>query len=167
MRHLTRKCHRGRNRGFTFLGLMIVVAVMGVGLLAVGEVWHAANIREKEEELLFVGDQYQQAIKAYYVHSPNKLQPYPMNLEDLLKDPRYPTTQRYLRKIYNDPIQGNSEWGLMKSANGGIIGVHSLSEEMPVKQGNFRLKYQELEGKEKYSEWVFMYVPPIKSSPRH
>jgi type II secretory pathway pseudopilin PulG len=166
MPHLLRRSCLIRNRGYTFLGLMIIVAVMGVGLLTIGEFWHSVNIREKEEELLFVGDQYQQAIKAYYAHSPNKLQPYPMNLEDMLKDPRYPTTQRYLRKIYNDPIQGTSEWGLLKNATGGIIGIYSLSEEMPIKQGNFRLKYQGFEGKTKYSEWVFMYVPPTKNLSR-
>ncbi len=152
-------------RGFTFLGLMMIVALMGVGLLAVGEVWHTAQRREKEQALLFVGDQFRLAINAYYLHTPvtSKQQPYPMSLEDLLKDPRYPTTQRYLRKIYLDPISGSSEWGLAKKPNGGIYGVYSLSEETPIKKANFKLADKEFEGKTKYAEWVFLHVPPVDS----
>jgi type II secretory pathway pseudopilin PulG len=147
--------------GFTFLGLMMIIAIMGVALFAVGEVWHTAQKREKEQFLLFVGDQFRQAIHSYYVHTPaaNKLQPYPMSLEDLLKDPRYPSTQRYLRKIYLDPVSGSAEWGLARKPNGAIFGVYSLSEEIPIKQANFRMADQEFEGKTRYADWLFMYVP--------
>jgi len=154
-----------RMRGFTFLGLMMIIAIMGVVLLSVGEVWHFAQKRNKELELLFVGDQYRRAIKTYYDHTPSSSrQTYPMNLEELLKDPRYPTTHRYLRRIYPDPITGASEWGVLRDPNGGIIGVYSLSDEMPAKQGGFRLAEREFEGKTKYSEWYFKYVPPIYAS---
>ena len=155
----------GHMRGFTFLGLLIIVAIMGVGLLAVGEVWHSARQREKEQELLFVGNQFRRAISSYYRHAPaaNKQQPYPTRLEDLLKDPHYLSTQRYLRKIYPDPISGSSEWGVV-TKNGGIYGVYSLSEEAPIKQGNFRPSEKYFEGKTKYSDWLFMYVPGKNSS---
>lgn len=145
--------------GFTFLGLMIIVAIMGVALLAVGEVWSAARQREKEQALLFVGNQFRRAITAYYVHAPNKQQPYPTSLEDLLKDPRYPTTQRYLRQMYLDPMTGSAEWGLLKKPNGGIYGVYSLSEQIPMKQNNFKLIDKDLVGKAKYTDWVFMHAP--------
>ena len=155
-------------RGFTFIGLLIIVAIMGVGLLAVGEVWHSARQREKEQELLFVGNQFRRAISSYYLHAPaaNKQQPYPNKLEDLLKDPRYPSTQRYLRKVYPDPISGSSEWGVV-TKNGGIFGVYSLSEKAPIKQENFRPSEKDFEGKTKYSDWQFVYVPrknPSKSA---
>ena len=151
--------------GFTFLGLLMIVAIMGVGLLAVGEVWHSARQREKEQELLFVGNQFRQAIKSYYLHTPAGHQRYPATLEDLLKDPRYPSTQRYLRKIYPDPISGSTEWGiLINSTNKAIIGVYSKSEETPIKQGNFRLRDKGFEGKTKYADWLFTYVPAQNSS---
>lgn len=159
--YVRRKFKAPRNSGgFTFLGLMMVIAIMGIALLAVGEVWHTAQKREKEQTLLFVGDQFRSAIHSYYLHAPpaNKRQPYPSSLEDLLKDPRYPTTQRYLRQLYPDPIRGSVEWGLLKKGEG-IYGVYSLSEETPIKQSNFRLADKDLEGKSKYSEWLFMYVP--------
>ena len=144
--------------GFTFIGLVIIIAILGVVLLSVGEVWHIAQKREKEQELLFVGNQFRQAIKSYKLHSPGsiKQQAYPASLEDLLKDPRFPSTQRYLRKIYLDPITGGPDWGITTGPNGGIIGVHSLSEDTPIKQSNFRLSDKDFEGKTKYSEWIFL-----------
>jgi type II secretory pathway pseudopilin PulG len=169
--HANRKVCKGqfcikptaRMRGFTFIGLLVIVAIMGVALLAVGEVWSFAQKREKEHALLYVGGQFRQAIKLYYMHTPaaGKLQPYPMSLEDLLKDPRSPSTQRYLRKIYLDPLSNSPEWGLLKYPNGGIYGVYSLSIETPIKRNNFRLVDKSFEGKTKYADWIFLYVPII------
>lgn len=139
---------------------------MGVVLMAVGEVWSFAQKREKEQELLFVGGQFRQALKLYYLHTPanSKLKPYPMNLEDLLKDPRYPSTQRYLRKIYLDPISNNTEWGLLKNPNGSIFGVYSLAQGTPVKRSNFTMVNGDFENRTKYSDWVFKYAPLQGSS---
>jgi type II secretory pathway pseudopilin PulG len=147
--------------GFTFVGLLVVVTILGIVLLSVGEVWSFAKKREKEQALLFVGGQFQQAIKLYYLHTPaaNKLKPYPNTLDELLKDPRFPSTQRYLRKIYPDPITNSPDWGLLRNQYGGIVGVYSLSEEKPIKQANFKLVYDDFKGKTKYSDWVFKYAP--------
>ena len=154
--------------GFTFIGLMVIITIMGIGLLSVGEVWHVAQKREKEQQLLFIGDQFRLAIKLFKNHTPptNRLQIYPNALEDLVKDPRYPSTQRYLRKIYPDPLTGKSEWGVVKTPNGGIYGVYSLSEEIPIKQNNFRPVDQNFEGKTKYSDWVFLPASaPVATNP--
>jgi type II secretory pathway pseudopilin PulG len=146
--------------GFTYIGLLLLVTLMGIALLAVGEVWHVARKREKEQALLFVGNQFRQAIKSYSARTPDasKQHPYPSQLEDLLKDPRFPTTQRYLRKIYIDPVSGSSEWGVLRLPDGGIYGVYSLSEESPIKRGNFRPSEAGFEGKDKYSDWKFVYL---------
>lgn len=149
--------HVRREGGFTYLVLLAIVAVMGVVLATVGEVWHTALKREKEQELLFVGDQFRRALNLYHLHTPGKARPYPMSLDDLLKDPRAPGVQRYLRKIYADPLTGSTQWGLIKGPNGEIFGVHSLSEEEPVKKSGFSLAYSAFEGRKKYSDWVFMY----------
>lgn len=147
--------------GFTFIGLLMIITIMGIALLAVGEVWSFAQKREKEQALLFVGGQFRQAFKSYYTHTPatNKLQLYPTSLEDLLKDPRYPSTQRYLRQIYLDPISNSAEWGLLKNPNGSIYGVYSLSGDATIKRINFRAADKDLEGKTKYADWLFMYAP--------
>lgn len=143
---------RCRSAGFTYIGLLLVVAVMGIALTAVTEVWQTAQKRDKEEELLFVGDQIRHAIGAYVAIAAT----YPRSLEDLLKDPGFPGVRRYLRKIYRDPMTGRAEWGLVKSAGDTIIGVYSLSDGEPFKKSGFSLADQDFEGKKKYSEWVFL-----------
>ena len=141
-----------RVRGFTYVGLMLLLAIMAVWLLVVSEVYRTMQKREKETELLFVGDQYRRALARYYASSAG----YPKSLEDLLKDPRYPAVRRYLRQLYPDPITGKSEWGLQKGPDGAISGVYSLSEAEPIKKTGFRIADEAFEGKAKYSEWVFM-----------
>jgi hypothetical protein len=111
--------------------------------------------RDKEEELLFVGDQMRRALALYAAGTPGG-QRNPKSLEDLLKDPRYPVPRRYLRRIYPDPMTGRPEWGLVKGAGDGIVGVYSLSEDEPLKKTEFRRIDQSFEGKTKYSEWVFL-----------
>lgn len=145
--------------GFTYLLLLALVAVMGIVLAAAGEVWHMKLKREKEQELLFVGDQFRRALNLYNQHTPGNALRYPKSLEELLKDPRYPGVVRYLRKIYPDPITGSTQWGLLKGPNGEIFGVYSLSEEEPVKKSGFSMADQKFEGCKKYSDWVFMYSP--------
>lgn len=153
----------GVEQGFTYIALLIFITIMGVGLAATGEVWQMTMKREKEEELLFVGNQFRNAITMYYYRTPGQMGRYPMSLEDLLKDPRYPATKRYLRKIYLDPVTNSTNWELIKGPNGEILGVHSASEDEPLKKSDFMLADQNFEGKTKYSDWVFMiaarYVP--------
>ncbi len=114
-------------RGFTYIGLLIVVAVLGIGLAAIGSVWHTVSQREREAELLFVGEQFQRAIRSYFERSPEAGKVYPKALGDLLEDRRSGTIVRHLRKIYVDPMTGTTEWGLLKQPDGRIIGVHSLA----------------------------------------
>jgi type II secretory pathway pseudopilin PulG len=145
--------------GFTYLGLLFVVAAMGASLALVGVVWHTVQKREKERELLFVGNQYRQAIGQYFSRTPGTTRHYPRRLQDLLQDPRHLTTQRYLRKLYPDPITGRMDWELVKAADGGIMGVYSPSEDEPLKGANFSAADQDFEGKKSYAEWWFVSTP--------
>jgi type II secretory pathway pseudopilin PulG len=132
---------------------VVVIVVMGVLLGAATEIWHTAMQREKERELLFVGNQFRVAIGLYHLNHAR----FPHNLEDMLKDSQYAYTKRYLRKIYRDPITGSNEWGLVRGADGGIVGVHSLSEMRPVKIAGFGVAGNSFDGAVKYSDWVFAY----------
>jgi type II secretory pathway pseudopilin PulG len=49
-------------RGFTYVGLLLAVALAGVALAAAGMLWSTTAKRDKEAELLFVGDQFRRAI---------------------------------------------------------------------------------------------------------
>ena len=36
--------------------------------------------------------------------------------------------RHHLRRLYVDPFTGTPQWGLVRLPDGGIVGVHSLSE---------------------------------------
>jgi type II secretory pathway pseudopilin PulG len=145
-----------RVAGFTYLGVLFLIAAMGVAMVAASQVWHTAQQREKEEELLFAGDQIRSAIGRYYDSTPGNAERYPRSLQELLQDARYPGVRRYLRKVYQDPMTNGVEWGLLKTQEGMIIGVYSRSEAEPMKKAEFGSADRVFEGKTKYSEWVFV-----------
>jgi len=145
--------------GFTYLTVMFVIAILLGGLAIVGEVWETSARREKEAELLFIGNQYRRAIGLYYTATPGPQKRYPRTLEDLIKDPRQPNTQRHIRKLFPDPITGK-EFVAIKGADGGIQGVSSASDVAPLKIAGFRVRDASLEGAQKYSDWKFIHTPP-------
>jgi type II secretory pathway pseudopilin PulG len=147
---------RHRAAGFTYLTALFMIAIMAAGLGLVGQMWETESIREREAELLYVGHQYRLAIQRYVVSGPGL---YPRTLDDLLKDPRSPSTRRHLRRLYPDPITRSSEWGIIKAPDGGIMGVHSRSEDAPLKVANFRTRDQDFASATKYSDWKFFYAP--------
>lgn len=147
--------------GFTYLGILFMVAIMGIALTAIGTLWHTEMKREKEKELLFIGHQYRNAIKQYYHRTPG-VSMYPKDLKMLLKDPRFLNTQRYLRKMYTDPMTGMAEWGLIKSPDGGIMGVYSLSKQKPLKKSRFKSVDKGFETAKSYKDWRFSYVPATR-----
>jgi type II secretory pathway pseudopilin PulG len=138
-----------KNRGFTYIGMLLAVAILTAGIGLAIEAWHTTLRRDREADLLHIGTQYQRAIMLYYESSPTGRPRYPRELTDLVRDDRYPTTRRYLRKVYPDPI-GGAEWGIMKAPDGGIMGVYSASTAKPFKQRGASASYQ---------DWKFAYVP--------
>lgn len=146
-----------RQAGFTLMGVLFLVAVLGVGLAALGTVWTSASQREKEAELLFIGGQYRRAIQSYYLATPGADKRYPPNLADLTEDHRFPNVVRHLRKLYPDPITGSPEWGVVRR-EGGIAGVYSLSKAEPHKRANFSKDNAAFENAARYADWIF--TPP-------
>jgi len=153
-----------RQAGFTYLTVMFIVAILLGGLAIVGETWETSARREKEAELLFIGNQYRRAIGLYYLATPGVIKTYPRQIEDLLKDPRQPGTVRHLRKLFPDPMTGK-EFVVIKGADGGVQGVASSSDLAPLKVANFRVRDAIFEGAQKYSEWKFIHTPPVAAAP--
>lgn len=151
--------------GFTYIALLLAVVFFGLGSVGAARVLASSERAERERELLFVGNQFRQAIESYYTANAGAAM-YPKKLEDLLLDPRFPTTKRHLRKIAIDPITATAEWGLIKAPDGGIMGVHSLSEREPMKRANFDFANQRFEeiakqardGPYSYRDWQFAYL---------
>jgi type II secretory pathway pseudopilin PulG len=148
-----------RPRGIVLLALLVALALLAIGLMSAVDVWALSRQREREQELLFVGDQYRQAIRRYYSAAPGGAQRgYPPSIEVLLEDDRFPIPVRHLRRAYPDPITGKAEWGLLKAGDR-ILGVYSLSEAAPIKQAGFPPIYQIFKDATSYKDWVFAYVP--------
>ncbi len=143
--------------GVAYLALLIVIAAIGAALGVTGSLWHEAQRREKERELLFVGLQYRRAIQQYY-ESPASQNRYPPTLEALLLDERTPAIRHYLRRPYRDPLTNLGNWGVVPAPQGGIMGVFSLAEGKPIKQANFPPELAWESGKSSYAEWQFVYV---------
>jgi len=148
-----------KQEGFTLVGALILVAFMGAGVAAYGELASHNAQREKEQELLFVGNQFRQAIGAYYERTPGAVKRFPQTLEQLVEDKRFPMPQHHLRRMYADPVTGKPQWGVIDAQGGGIMGVYSLSQAQPIKTGGFAPRDRTLADTARYSDWHFSYVP--------
>ncbi|MBX9795066.1 MAG: type II secretion system GspH family protein [Burkholderiaceae bacterium] len=121
-------------RGFTYLGVMFIVSLLSLTASMASVVWSTVQQRENERELAFAGRQYQAAIERYQQHSKTPARRFPRQLTDLLRDARDPAVRRDLRQLYPDPMTGRVQWGLIRLPDGGIVGVHSLSDRRPLQR---------------------------------
>ena len=86
--------HGRGNRGYAMAALLVGMSVMAVLMGALLPVWTHMATREKEEELIFRGNQYARAIGLFQRKFANT----PPPTIDVLVE------QRFLRKKYKDPI---------------------------------------------------------------
>ena len=117
----------GQQGGFTYLGVLFAIAVLGIGLTAASEVWVTTARRQRLEQLDWVGRQFVQAIGSYYESSPGLVKSYPRSLEDLLEDRRFPMVRRHLRQVYANPLTGAVDWELIMTPDGSIRGVRGAA----------------------------------------
>lgn len=144
-----------RPRGFTYLGVLFLISVLGITASAASVVWSIAAQRDAERELVFMGRQFAVAIDRYRARSTDPVLTYPRQLEDLLRDDRSITPQHHLRRLYVDPMTGDSKWGLIRLPDGGIVGVHSLSDRKPYPR-SFVVAGVSAPGSTSYREWRFV-----------
>ena len=159
------------SRGYVLIILAILVLAMAIGLMVAVPVWHTQVQREKEEELLFRGRQYVEAVRLYQTKFPGR---FPESLDALLKE-------NCLRKLYKDPMTRSGEWNLILHREGGaqrggtvqkiliapasalssltspqILGVVSASQ-----QKSIRIYYDQ----DSYDRWFFYYGQDPKAMP--
>ncbi len=110
--------HKGRGRreegGALIIVLMIGAVVAAIALTAASQAWSTSWRRDSEDELIFRGNQYVDAILAYRKEHSGQ---FPTNLEDLLKPG--PRRLRYIRKLFRDPVNPGGRWGLLYLMPGG------------------------------------------------
>lgn len=146
--------NRGRHEGFTYVGVLILVALLGFALAGAGQAWRHQAQREREAELLFAGAQIRSAIVSYLANSPGSAE-YPPTLEALLEDRRLPAVRRHLRRIYVDPMTGRPDWVPILSG-GRITGVHSRSAGVPFRRTGFDPDSSDFADAATYRDWRFV-----------
>jgi type II secretory pathway pseudopilin PulG len=150
----TRPLH-AHSLGFTYIGLLVAVAILGFGLAAAGTVWRTAAQHERERDLLDIGHAFKAAIGSYYRAGGR----FPQTLEDLVEDKRWPEPHRHLRRIYRDPMTGTAEWTLIQVEGIGITGVASTAAGQPLKRAGFSADETGFEDATCYCDWQFVYNP--------
>ena len=158
--------------GFTYLGLLILLAVLGLIAAAGLKTGSLLQRAAAEEELLEIGAQFSEALRSYAAATPQGQPQQPPSLQELLKDPRFPNPRRHLRKIFVDPVTGKAEWGIVYLGDKvGVLGVYSLSDRRPLKVANFDIRFQNFENRERISDWKFLAagtdggVPALLTAP--
>ena len=145
-----------RQIGAAYLFVLLAIAIVSLGLSAVGTLWSEGVRRDRENDLLKIGAMYANAIGAYYEAAPGNQRRYPSSLNDLLEDKRFVGVKRHLRQLYSDPVSGSVEWGSIRNTDGGIQGVYSLSDRQPIKQVELKLNRVVLPIAKSYQEWKFV-----------
>jgi len=167
-----------KKEGYTLIILMIAIAVLSIGLLVAVPVWRTQIQREKEEELIFRGKQYVEAIRLYQMKYPGS---FPRSLEELVEE-------KCIRKLYNDLMSQDGEWNIILVYRGGL----RSQRELPRKEGYFQkvlvIPHSTLSsidnpqiigivssskqnsikiynGQETYNHWLFFYGQDPKKMP--
>jgi type II secretory pathway pseudopilin PulG len=172
----TEKPAPGTPAGYLLIMLMLVVFTLSVGFLVAVPVWQTEIQREKEEELIFRGRQYVEAVRLYGLKNPGR---FPLSLDELLE-------KKCIRRLYRDPMTRGGRWDIIlnpgrpgqapqaggtavqevliapESAlpsikNAQIMGVVSSSKSKSVKIYN---------DQESYDKWLFYYGQDPKKLPK-
>jgi type II secretory pathway pseudopilin PulG len=149
--------------------LLVAISVMAVLLSVALPAWSHMIRREKEEELIFRGQQYARAINLYQRKTAS---PFAPSIEVLIKE-------RMLRKKYKDPLspnkdgefqllyanQGTSPIGAGTTAGGGAVGAAAstfgaktsgaIRGVVSKNTGTSLRKYND---KTRYNEWEFVGI---------
>lgn len=108
-----------RQAGYALLVVMLLAALVLIALAVAVPRLLTQGQREREEEFIFRGEQYQRAIGLYY----KKFGRYPNSIKDLL----HTNDRSYLRRPWPDPLVPDGKWRLIRLGPGGqLIGsVHT------------------------------------------
>jgi type II secretory pathway pseudopilin PulG len=153
---------RPPQRGFMLIGMLIVLSLAALAAVQGGQHLSDKRQRDSEEDLLYVGEQYRQAIESYWRQSPNGVRSLPARLDDLVLDPRFPQPRRHLRKLYADPIAPEVAWGVIKLGNA-VVGVYSQAEGVPFRQAGFSAVQAGFDNAQHYADWRFVFTVPANA----
>ncbi len=140
------KSERVVHRGLTALLVAAFAFALMLGTSGFQTYW------SKERRVVAAADEIVMALKIYRDASPGTAKEFPLELANLMRDPRMLADKGYLATLPVDPITLKQEWGVVRNKNNQVIGVHSLSNDSPTLFATF----VSLRGGEKYSGWTFV-----------
>jgi hypothetical protein len=142
--------------GVVLLIMMLFIFISSMAAGSMVRIYATDKQREREDDLLYCGDQYRKAIVSYSsLFPPGGIRTLPKSLNDLLSDERFPVPVQHIRKLCLDPMTGKLDWELVL-LNGRIAGVHSRSMNSPLKKSNFPIIYTRFESAQTYEDWIFL-----------
>jgi type II secretory pathway pseudopilin PulG len=106
--------------GYALIMLMLAVFVISLSLLIAVPVWQTELQREKEEELIFRGKQYAEAVRLYVQKNPGH---YPASLKELLD-------KKCIRRLYRDPFGPDGQWNVILTSGRAPTGRETAQEVM-------------------------------------
>lgn len=148
-----------RQQGFTYVAMLFALAIFAMGAAWLGEASSRSEQRERERELIEIGLKMQEAIRSYYLASPGSTKTFPRDFSELEFDARYVGIKRHLRRLERDPLTGRFDWGLIYASDGGIAGIFSRSEKIPLAEPGVVIENYLVPGR-RYADWKFAFVPP-------
>jgi type II secretory pathway pseudopilin PulG len=103
---------RNGEAGYNLVMLMVAIAVLNILVAISLPAWSQAIRREKEEELIFRGLQYAEAIRVFQM----RYQRFPNRLEELVE-----VKPRCIRQLWKDPMTDGGKWGLIFQGQQGSL----------------------------------------------
>ena len=91
-----------KQQGYTLAGALALIAIMSILMALSLPIWSRVKLRDNEEELIFRGKEYVEAIARYHA----RFHSFPADLETLYK-------QKFIRKLYKDPMTKTGEWKVL------------------------------------------------------
>ncbi len=152
--------------------LTFAVFLLALGLLVALPVLQTETQREKEEELIFRGRQYAEAVRVYVQKNPGR---FPASLKELLD-------KKCIRRLFRDPFSPDGQWNVVLATgkapsgkdsaqevlvaperalpaikNAQVLGVVSTSTARSVKIWN---------DQESHDKWLFFFGQDAKKPPK-
>ncbi|MEM8961214.1 MAG: type II secretion system protein [Acidobacteriota bacterium] len=97
-----------RRGGYNLVLLMVIVALMNIAIAASLPTWTAVAQRDREQELIFRGLQYAEAIRIFQLPPPLGQGRLPVRVEELLE-----VEPRSIRQLWTNPMSEDARWKLI------------------------------------------------------
>ncbi len=102
-----------RKEGYALLIVMMMATILLVSLTAALPNIYVEGQREREQELIFRGEQYARAIALFHT----QFNRYPASIKELL----HTNNLSFLRQAYRDPMSKSGRWRFIHATANGII----------------------------------------------